>query len=281
MRGCFVFLRDIGYTGEAKPSNHSVYLHHLTIMNRLNVLISIGCFILLQPIHAQDAKELVRKADARYNGERSSYSEMSMTIIRPTYQRTLAFKSWVTREGDALTLITAPAREKGQSFLKTGNNIWNWNPTIQRLIKLPPSMLSQGWMGSDFSNDDVLKESSLVKDYRHKLLNQENLSEGLCHVVELTPLENAAVVWGKIRLWITVQDELIIKSEFYDEDELLVKTHIASNRKQFDGRLLPSVMDILPADEPDHKTRITVQTIRFNEEFPASFFTQQNMKRIK
>lgn len=250
-------------------------------MNKYQLFFCFCWLLMVPPIHAQEAKELVRKADARFNGERSSYSEMSMTIVRPTYQRSLSFKSWATREGNALTLITAPARDKGQSFLKNGNNIWNWNPTIQRLIKLPPSMLSQGWMGSDFTNDDILKESSLVKDYRHTLLKQETLNGSVCHVIELNPLDEAAVVWGKIKLWITLQDDLIVKSEYYDEDGYLVKTHIASEPKRFDGRLLPSVMDIIPADEPGQKTRITVVNIRFNEDYPASFFTQQTMKRIK
>jgi outer membrane lipoprotein-sorting protein len=250
-------------------------------MNRLCVIAGFYCLSIVFPATALDAKEIVRQADARYNGEKSSYSEMSMSIIRPTYQRSLSFKSWATKEGDALTLITAPAREKGQSFLKNGNNIWYWNPTIQRLIKLPPSMLSQGYMGSDFTIDDILKESSLVKDYTHKLLKQEAITGATCHVIELTPLNNAAVVWGMIKLWITVQDGLMVKSEYYDEDGFLVKTHVASEPKRFDGRLLPSVMDIIPADEPGHKTRITLLTIRFNEAYPASFFTQQTMKRIK
>lgn len=180
-----------------------------------------------------------------------------------------------------MTLITAPAREKGQSFLKSGNNIWHWNPSIQRLIKLPPSMLSQGWMGSDYTNDDLLKESSLVNNYHHTLLKEERLSDVPCHVIELTPLASASVVWGKILLWITRKDHLILKSAYFDEDGYLVKTHLASEPKLFDGRLLPSVVDIVPADEPGHSTRITLLTIRFNEPFPAHFFTQQNMKRLK
>lgn len=142
-------------------------------------------------------------------------------------------------------------------------------------------MLSQGWMGSDFTNDDILKESSLIKDYTHTLLKQEAVSGLSCHVIELLPLENAAVVWGKIKLWITLKDDLIVKSEYYDEDGYLVKTHLATEPKRFDGRLLPSVMEIIPADEPGQKTRITLLIMRFNETYPASFFTQQHMKRIK
>lgn len=232
-------------------------------------------------VRAQNATEIVRKADAKFNGEQSSYSEMDMTIIRPKYQRSLSFKSWATKDGKALTVITAPAREKGQSFLKSGNNLWSWNPTIQRLIKLPASMMSQGWMGSDFTNDDILKESSLVKDYKHVLLGQETIQHTTCYKIELTPLPNTAVVWGKLVLWISTDDYLEIKSEYYDEDGFLVKTHVSSAIKSFDNRRLPSVIEIIPAEEPGNKTRVTITTMRFNETYSTDFFTQQNMKRVK
>ena len=107
-------------------------------------------FIFPTILQAQDAKEIVRKADTKYNGEKSSYSEMTMTIVRPKYQRNIQFKNWSLTRGDALTLVIAPAKEKGQTFLKSGNNLWSWNPTIQRIIKLPPSMMSQGWMAPIF-----------------------------------------------------------------------------------------------------------------------------------
>ena len=197
------------------------------------------------------------------------------------YQRNLSFKGWATKDGKALTIITAPAKEKGQSFLKSGNNLWSWNPTIQRLIKLPASMMSQGWMGSDFTNDDILKESSLVKDYKHKLLGQESIQGTSCYKIELTPLDNTAVVWGKLVLWISTDEYLEMKSEFYDEDGYLVKTHLSSAIKSFDNRRLPSVIEIIPAEEPGNKTRVTITAMRFNESYSTDFFTQQNMKRVK
>ena len=230
---------------------------------------------------SQDAKEIVRRADTKYNGEKSSYSEMTMTIVRPKYKRTIEFKGWAISGGQSLTLITAPAKEKGQTFLKSGNNLWSWNPTIQRLIKLPPSMMSQGWMGSDFSNDDILKESSLIKDYTHKLVGNETIGGLKCYKIELTPLESASVVWGKIILWISTADYFEMKSEYYDEENYLVKTHVCSDIKVFEDRKLPSVIEIVPADEPGNKTIITIQAMNFNINFEKDFFTQQNMKRVK
>jgi outer membrane lipoprotein-sorting protein len=230
---------------------------------------------------AQDAKEIVRKAENLLKGEKTSHSEMSMQIVRPKYTRTIEFKTWAETDGNSMTLITAPAKEKGQSFMKMGNNMWSWNPAIQRLIKMPPSMMSQGWMDSDFSNDDVLKESSLVKDYTHKLTGKETVSGLSCYKIELVPLPDAGVVWGKVLIWISTEDSFEMKIQFFDEDSELVKTHTSSVIKTFDGRELPSVMEIIPAGKPHNKTVVTIKNIKFNVPIGTNFFSQQNMKNLK
>jgi outer membrane lipoprotein-sorting protein len=241
----------------------------------------IAAFLASLNLYGQDAKEIVRKSDAKFNGEKSSYSEMSMTIVRPKYKRSLDFKSWSESTKNSLTLITAPAKEKGQTFLKSGNNMWSWNPTVQRLIKLPPAMMSQGWMGSDYTNDDILKESSIVVDYTHKLLKSEAVEGVDCWVIELMPIENADVVWGKIIFWISKDEYLGLKAEYYDEEFLLVKTHLAYNIKTFDNRNLASVMEIIPADEPGNKTIVTIIDMKFNIKLDDNFFSQQNMQKVR
>src|SRR5665647_3267600 len=148
------------------------------------------------------AKEIITKADEKFNGEMSGYSLMSMTIIRPTWQRTVEFKSWSLDDDYALTLITAPAREKGQTFLKRGNEMWSWNPAISRLIKLPPSMMSQGWMGSDYTNDDILRESSVVNDYTHAFEGEEEIDGSNCFKIKLTAKDDAEVLWGHQLWWV-------------------------------------------------------------------------------
>jgi outer membrane lipoprotein-sorting protein len=231
--------------------------------------------------NAQDAKEIVRKADTKFNGEKSSYSEMTMTIVRPKYKRSIDFKNWTEGRDKALTLITAPAKEAGQSFLRDDNNMWSWNPTIQRLIKLPPSMMSQGWMGSDYSNDDILKESSIVVDFDQTLKGSEMIDGMDCYKIELLPHADADVVWGKIIMWISKDEYLQLKVEYYDEEGLLVKTHLASDIKSFDDRRLPSRMEIIPTEEPDNRTIVTISSMKFNMPLDANFFSQQNMKRIR
>ena len=206
---------------------------------------------------------------------------MAMTIVRPTWERTIEFKNWTSGREYALTLITAPAKEKGQTFLKRQNEMWSWNPTISRLIKLPPSMMSQGWMGSDYTNDDILRESSVVKDYDHELMGEEEYGGRMCYKILMVAKEEAAVIWGHQIRWIDKEDFLFMKSELYDEDGFLVRTELGSDIKRMDDRLIPTHIELIPAEEEGNKTLLDIREIRFNTPIEDSFFSQQNMKRIR
>jgi outer membrane lipoprotein-sorting protein len=198
--------------------------------NIRNLLIAILIFIPTVASLAQNltAREIITKADNKMRGESSEFT-MTMKIVRPTWERNLTFKAWEKNRKYSMTLITSPAKEKGQTFLKRENDMWNWIPNISRLIKIPPSMLSQGWMGSDYTNDDILKESSIVVDYVHNLEGEEKISDYNCYKIKLTPKEGAAVVWGHIITWVSKKDFLQLKSMYYDEDGYLVKTETASD----------------------------------------------------
>jgi len=236
-----------------------------------------------EPATAQQltAKEIITKADEKFNGEMSGYSVMSMTIVRPTWQRTVEFKSWSLEDDYALTLITAPAREKGQTFLKRGNEMWSWNPAINRLIKLPPSMMSQGWMGSDYTNDDILRESSVINDYTHSLVGEEETDGRLCHKIKLLAKEDAGVLWGHQLWWVDKEEFIVLKAELYDEDGYLVRTERGTDLKTMDGRFIPSTIELVPAEEPGHKTVLKILEIKFNVKLAEGFFSQQNMKTIR
>ena len=227
------------------------------------------------------AKQIIEKADDKFTGEKSSVSVMSMTIVRPAWERTVEFKSWTEGSEKSLTLITGPASEKGQSFLKRGNEMWSWNPSISRLIKLPPSMMSQGWMGSDYSNDDILKESSIVRDYHHKIVGEETLEGRLCYKIRLEAKENAAVIWGHQVRWIDKEDFIFLKAEMYDVEGYLIRTELAGDVQLMDGRKIPTRIELIPEEEEGHKTILKIREIRFNEDIPDSFFSQQNMKRVR
>jgi len=246
-------------------------------------IIALSCMGLISGLAAQsqDARDIIRKADEKMQGEKTSQSTMTMTIVRPTWQREITFKSWTMGREHSLALVTAPAKEKGQTFLKRENEMWNWNPTINRLIKLPPSMMSQGWMGSDFSNDDLLKESSIVVDYTQTIIGDEEVDNWECYKIELIPLEDAAVVWGRIVKWISKEEFLQMKSEYYDEDDYLIKTELAYDIKTMDDRVIPSRFELIPEEEEGHRTVVVMDEIVFNKSIPESFFSQQNMKKVR
>ncbi len=246
------------------------------------VLLPILIFSSASNLFAQNlsAAEIIRIADEKFNGEKSSYSVMSMKIIRPAWQRIIEIKNWSLGRDFALALITAPAKEAGQTFLKRGSEMWSWNPAINRLIKLPPSMMSQGWMGSDYTNDDILKESSVVNDYTHELIGEEIVEGRICYKIKMTAREDASIIWGKQIRWIDKKDFLLLKAELYDDDGYLVRTETGSEIRIMDGRTITSKIELVPEEEPENKTVIEILEIKFNLPVGESFFSQQNMKRL-
>jgi outer membrane lipoprotein-sorting protein len=226
-----------------------------------------------------DGTEIVRRADQHLRGN-TSYAEFTMKLVRPDWSREITMKSWSKGTKRALILVTAPARDKGTTFLKRDNEVWNWVPGVERVIKIPPSMMSQSWMGSDFTNDDLVRESSIVDDYTHAVAGDTTIDGRACWKILMTPKPDAAVVWGKVLIWISKQDDLELREEFYDEDGVLVNVMEMSAVKTLGGRLLPTVLEMTPRDKPGHKTTLTYKDARFEEPIDDSFFSEQNMKRI-
>ena len=226
-----------------------------------------------------DPKEIIRKADLLVRGE-SSYGEMQMTIVRPKWQRDISFKSWSKGDEYAVILVTSPSRDKGTAFLKRDQEIWNWQPSIDRTIKLPPSMMLQSWMGSDFTNDDLVKHSSVVDDFDHKLLGKETVEGRECWIIEMIPKEDAAVVWGKIISWISIDGHLQLKAEFYDEEEYLIHTMYGKEIKEIGGKNLPTLLEIIPEDSDGDKTIVRYKTLEFDNPINEDFFTVKNLKRL-
>lgn len=233
-------------------------------------------------VAAQDVniEEIVRKADEKFRGT-SSIGELTMIIERPSWSRTVSMKNWTLGNDYSLIYITAPAKEKGQVFLKRDKEMWNWVPNIERMIKIPPSMMMQSWMGSDFTNDDLVRESSMADDYSQKLLGDETIEGYNCYKIELIPHDDAPVVWGKVLMWISKEELHWLKGEFYDEDGYLVNTEILSDIKKMDDRVMPTRLEMIPADEEGNKTIMIFNKIDFDVKIDESFFSQQNMKRIR
>ncbi|MDP4998247.1 MAG: outer membrane lipoprotein-sorting protein [Saprospiraceae bacterium] len=244
----------------------------------LLLLVLIPVCATAQPVLT--AVEVIRKMDEKARGD-SSVGEMRMTIVRPKWSREIQMKTWSKGDDLSLILVTAPARDKGTAFLKRDREMWNWQPAIDRTIKLPPSMMMQSWMGSDFTNDDLVKESSVVEDYHHEFLTEGVIAERPCFQIELTPKPGVAVVWGKVITWVDKKDFLQLRSEFYDEDGYLLHTFIASDIKMLGGRLLPARLEIFPEDKEGHKTIVEYLSLNFDQAIADDFFSIQNMKSIR
>jgi outer membrane lipoprotein-sorting protein len=228
---------------------------------------------------AESAFDIVKKSDEKFRGK-SSYVEMTMEIIRPAWKRSMSMKSWSKGAEYSLVVVIDPPRDKGSSSLKRGNEMWNWVPSIERVIKIAPSMLSQSWMGSDFTNDDLINQSSIVVDYTHAMLRGEEYDGIKCWVIDAKPKPNAPVVWGKIILWIGQGTYNQRKVEFYDEFDELVNTMSTSKVKMMGGRKIPTYLEMIPADKPNQKTVIAYQKAQFDFPLKSSFFSQNRMKEI-
>lgn len=238
--------------------------------------------LLFASMHAmtQNPKDIMRRMEDNMRGT-TSFSEMTMETVRPRFTRQITMKSWTMGDDYALILVTAPARDKGTVFLKRENEIWNFVPTIDRTIKMPPSMMSQSWMGSDFTNDDLVQGSSTVDDFEHKLLGKEIVGGIECYKIEMRPLPETPIVFDRVVRWVSTGTYLPVKVENYDEFGELVSSILFREVRNMDGRNIPSVMEIIPHDKPGHRTIITIHTSDFGISLNQAFFSQQNMRNVR
>tara|TARA_Y100001956_G_scaffold23519_1_gene23192 strand:- start:4970 stop:5740 length:771 start_codon:yes stop_codon:yes gene_type:complete len=227
-----------------------------------------------------NATQLVSLSDKAMRGE-SSYTESTMKIVRPDWQRSMSMKSWTKGTELSMVLVTAPAKDKGSASLKRQREMWNWVPTIERVIKIAPSMLSQSWMGSDFTNDDLINQSSIVVDYQHSVVREDRFDEDEVWVIDAVAKPDAPVVWTKVTLWISKQTHLQRKVEFYDEFEDLVNVMETFDIKDMGGRFLPTRMEMSPVDKEGHKTVLTTHKAQFDFAIDDDFFSLSQMKALR
>jgi outer membrane lipoprotein-sorting protein len=207
----------------------------------------------------------------------SSYSEMSMTIHRPDWERTMSMRSWTEGEKTSLVRVTEPKKDAGNGTLLKDNNMWTFAPKVNRIIKVPSSMMSQSWMGSDFSNKDISKSTDIIDQYDHRLLETREQDGHMEYVIESVPHEEAAVVWGKEIL--TIRDDyVLLEQQFWDQDGILVKTMKALEVKELGGRTVASIIRMGKIDTPDEWTEMSVQDIEFDVSHPDSLFTLSNLR---
>jgi outer membrane lipoprotein-sorting protein len=223
-----------------------------------------------------DPRDLIQKAMDHWRGS-SSYSEMTMTIHRPDWERSMSMRSWTKGEKTSLVRVTEPKKDAGNGTLLKDNNMWTFAPKVNRIIKVPSSMMSQSWMGSDFSNKDISKSTDIIDQYEHSLLETSEQDGHTVYVIESIPHEEAAVVWGKEVLVIR-DDNVLLEQQFWDQDGVLVKTMKALEIKQLGGRTVASVIRMGKLDTPDEWTEMSVQDIAFDVSNPDSLFTLSNLR---
>lgn len=228
----------------------------------------------------QTALEIIEKADELTRGE-SSEGEMTIQIIRPKWTREMKMKTWSLGTDYSMMLITAPAKEKGTVMLKREKEVWNWIPSIERTVKLPPSMMMQSWMGTDLTNDDLVRQSSVVVDYTHEILKDSLIDGRNTWKLKLTAKPEAPVVWGHILVWVDKEHYIQLRTEFYDEDGYLVNIFNAYNIKTMDGRTMATKMEMIPVEEPGNKTVLITDNINFDTGVKQEFFNTNQMKRMK
>ena len=217
------------------------------------------------------ADELVARVLDQTRGL-SSYSELTMTIHRPDWQRTSSFSVWTQGREDALIRFTAPARDAGLATLRKGERMWTYSPKIQRTVRLPKSMMSQDWAGSDFSYNDLARSDDLLNQYLLSLTEIEQTADGTVYTIEAVPKENAAIVWGK-EVLVLRDDFVLLKHSYFDQEMVLVKWLETLEIEEFDGRTIPKRMRITKSEAQDHWTEIVYDEADFDIEIPDSKFT--------
>jgi outer membrane lipoprotein-sorting protein len=225
---------------------------------------------------AQDAQALVQASFDYYRGKAST-ATVEMTVHRPDWERVTTIQVWTRGQEDALFRITSPPRDEGNGTLKKGREMWVFNPKVNRVIKLPPSMMSQSWMGSDFSNNDLAKSDSLIKDYTHTLTGTETHEGKTVYLIQSIPKPGTPVVWGMQTLKIR-EDHIFLSEGFYDEDLKLVKIMTAHDIRMLGGKLFPKVWRMHKADVEDEYTELTYSELTFKENLPDNLFTLSNLR---
>jgi len=244
-------------------------------MRKLLVLLSLVVFSSAQA-QEPDAAQLVRQAMDHWRGV-TSVSDMTMTIHRPDWERSMTMQSW--SKGDKLSLVRVlePKKDAGNGTLLNDNNMWTFSPKINRIIKVPSSMMSQSWMGSDFSNKDISKSTDIIDQYDHELTSLEERDGHSYYTITSIPHEEAAVVWGKEVM--TIRDDyVLIEQQFWDQDGVLVKAMKTLDIQVMGGRPVARVMRMGKADTPDEWTQLTSNSIEFDLDLPDRLFTLSSLR---
>ena len=244
------------------------------------VLLILGIIISISNSHADilSAEKILDNVDDLYRSN-ASHGILTLSVTTVNWQRTLTLEQWSKGEDKSLIKILKPKKEKGLATLRVDKNMWNYLPKVKRVVKIPSSMMSSSWMGSHFTNDDLVKQSRMTEDYTFSI-TFEGMNDGK-EIIEITCLPNkeAAVVWGKVEVVVYADDYLPLRMTYYDEDLLLSRTLEFTNIEMMDGKIIPTMMSMIPTNEPGESTTVKWEEIQFDVAIDDEFFSLRKLQQ--
>ena len=244
------------------------------------ILIVLSLFISISNSKADNIspEKILNNVDDLYRSN-ASHSILTLSVTTVNWQRTLTLEQWSKGEDKSLIKVLKPKKEKGLATLRVDKNVWNFLPKVKRVVKIPSSMMSSSWMGSHFTNDDLVKQSRMAEDYTFSI-TFEGMKDGK-EIIEVTCLPNkeAAVVWGKVEVVVYADDYLPLRMIYYDEDLLLSRTLEFTNIELMDGKMIPTMMNMIPIDEPGESTTVKWEEIQFDVAIDDDFFSLRKLQQ--
>ena len=225
-----------------------------------------------------DPEKILDSVDDLYRSN-ASHGILTLSVTTVNWQRTLTLEQWSKDEDKSLFKILKPKKEKGLATLRVDKNVWNYMPKVKRVVKIPSSMMSSSWMGSHFTNDDLVKQSRMAEDYTFSITFEGMQDDE--EVVEITciPNKEAAVVWGKVEVVVYADDYIPLRMIYYDEDLLLSRTLEFTNIQKMDGKMIPTLMSMIPADESGESTTVKWEEIQFDVAIDDEFFSLRKLQQ--
>lgn len=227
-----------------------------------------------------DPTEIVDCVDRIMRGE-SSRGIATMEVSTENWSRAMEMQMWSLGTDYALVRILSPRKDAGTATLKAGNEIWNYLPRVDRTIKIPASLMSASWMGSHFTNDDLVKESRLIEDYEITLAYEGDREGVAVWEFDLIPRPEAPVVWGRIAFQVRKSDTMPVYARYYDEDGELVRTMTFFDYRELGGRLVPASMRVVPEDKPDEYTEVRYSELEFDVDLEKDFFSLRRLRDVR
>lgn len=245
----------------------------MSLLPRSPILFTVlMCFSLLVKADDDDGVALLKKMDELFRSK-TSIATMKMTITTPNWQRTLEMQSWTQGMDDTFIRVLSPRKDRGVATLKKGKEMWNFFPKINKVIKVPPSMMMGSWMGSDFTNDDLVREVSLVEEYHVTKSESEDTYQ-----LTLLPKQSTVTVWGKITIIVNKADLLPLEQNYFDEKGDKIRSMSFSDIRDFSGKKMPAIMTMIPHNKSGHKTIIEYVEAEFDSQLKDNIFTLRNLQ---